>query len=279
MATGGRWRASLRASGPWKVRRAGDGAELDLSQDRAASEAGRASGRATPATNIPNWGKRRRAHPPRVWGRLETSQTTRPICPSSYSPPPCAGPAQAASLVLEQAGNPTLRRTQSIRAAPELFASQNNSSPSASSIATRLSIPQPASRAPRVDHLAPTHAHILLSTRRVRLYRSQYHPPLISLPLLLLDVPSIPRAMFHVASRHAAPEALNLSSAHYQYPVEHKLNIPRRLARPSFSEPSRDAVARLDPGLAQVPLEYIRKMLAGNANECVLLPRSPLPER
>lgn len=45
MATGGRPRASLRASGPWKVRRAGDGAELDLSQDRAASEAGRASGR------------------------------------------------------------------------------------------------------------------------------------------------------------------------------------------------------------------------------------------
>ncbi|EJF61781.1 hypothetical protein DICSQDRAFT_136297 [Dichomitus squalens LYAD-421 SS1] len=73
--------------------------------------------------------------------------------------------------------------------------------------------------------------------------------------------------MFHVASRHAAPEALNLSSAQYSYPVEHKLNIPRRLARPSFTEPARDAVARLDPGLASVPLEYIKKMLAGNANE------------
>ena len=72
--------------------------------------------------------------------------------------------------------------------------------------------------------------------------------------------------MFHVASRHA-PEALNLSGAHYQYPLEQKLNIPRRLARPSFSEPSRDAIARLDPGLAQVPLEYIRKMAAGNAHE------------
>ena len=75
--------------------------------------------------------------------------------------------------------------------------------------------------------------------------------------------------MFQVASRHAVPEALNLSSAHYSYPVEQKLNIPRRLARPSFTEPARDAVARLDPGLASVPLEYIRKTLAGNANECV----------
>ena len=79
--------------------------------------------------------------------------------------------------------------------------------------------------------------------------------------------------MFHVASRHA-PEALNLSAAHYSRHIEQKLNIPRRLARPSFSEPSRDAIARLDPGLAQVPFEYIRKMLAGNAHECVLLPRA-----
>ena len=76
--------------------------------------------------------------------------------------------------------------------------------------------------------------------------------------------------MFQVASRHSVvPEALNLSSAHYAYPVEQKLNVPRRLARPSFTEPARDAVARLDPGLASVPLEYIRKTLAGNANECV----------
>ena len=83
--------------------------------------------------------------------------------------------------------------------------------------------------------------------------------------------------MFHVSSRPNAPEALNLSAAHYQYPLEQRLNIPRRLARPSFSEPSHDAIARLDPGLAQVPLEYIRKMLAGKANEYVLLPRTPRP--
>ena len=76
--------------------------------------------------------------------------------------------------------------------------------------------------------------------------------------------------MFHVASRHSAdPEALNLGSAHYSYPVEQKLNVPRRLARPTFTEPARDAVARIDPGLASVPLEYIRKTLAGNANESV----------
>ncbi|KAI0752840.1 hypothetical protein C8Q80DRAFT_1249115 [Daedaleopsis nitida] len=76
--------------------------------------------------------------------------------------------------------------------------------------------------------------------------------------------------MFHVASRHAPiPEALNLSSAHghYQHPIEQKLNIPRRLARPSFTEPTRDAIARIDPGLASVPLEYVRKTLAANSHE------------
>ena len=76
--------------------------------------------------------------------------------------------------------------------------------------------------------------------------------------------------MFQVASRHSTvPEALNLSSAHYSYPIEQKLNVPRRLARPSFTEPARDAVARIDAALAGVPLEYIRKSLAGTANECV----------
>ncbi len=76
--------------------------------------------------------------------------------------------------------------------------------------------------------------------------------------------------MFHLTSRHSAvPEALNLTSAHYSYPVEQKLNVPRRLARPSFTEPARDAVARIDPGLASVPIEYIRKTLAANANESV----------
>ncbi|KAH9851067.1 hypothetical protein C2E23DRAFT_860801 [Lenzites betulinus] len=79
--------------------------------------------------------------------------------------------------------------------------------------------------------------------------------------------------MFQVASRsahhHGVPEPLNLSMSHYQSPVAQKLNIPRRLARPSFSEPSRDAIARIDPALAGVPLEYIRKMLAGNANQMI----------
>ncbi|OJT05907.1 hypothetical protein TRAPUB_3257 [Trametes pubescens] len=78
--------------------------------------------------------------------------------------------------------------------------------------------------------------------------------------------------MFQVASRHhhGVPEPLNLAGmSHYQSPVAQKLNIPRRLARPSFSEPSRDAVARIDPALAGVPIEYIRKMLAGNAHSMI----------
>ncbi|KAH9903345.1 hypothetical protein C8Q73DRAFT_662130 [Cubamyces lactineus] len=79
--------------------------------------------------------------------------------------------------------------------------------------------------------------------------------------------------MFQVASRPthhhgAVPEPLNLAMSHYQTtPVAQKLNIPRRLARPSFAEPSRDAITRIDPGLAGVPLEYIRRSLAGNANQ------------
>ncbi|KAI9056480.1 hypothetical protein FKP32DRAFT_1468529 [Trametes sanguinea] len=79
--------------------------------------------------------------------------------------------------------------------------------------------------------------------------------------------------MFQVASRPAhhhgaVPEPLNLMSSHYQSAsVAQKLNIPRRLARPAFAEPSRDAVARIDPSLAGVPLEYIRRTLAGNANQ------------
>ncbi len=76
--------------------------------------------------------------------------------------------------------------------------------------------------------------------------------------------------MFQVASRHSAiPEALNLSGAHYVHPLEQKLNIPRRLARPSFNEPSRDAIARLDPGLAGVPLEYIRRLVDSNCQQYV----------
>ncbi|KAH9929075.1 uncharacterized protein BXZ73DRAFT_102229 [Epithele typhae] len=75
--------------------------------------------------------------------------------------------------------------------------------------------------------------------------------------------------MFHVASRRA-PEPLNLSSAHHAYPVEQKLNIPRLLARPAFSEPSRDALARLDKGLAGVPLDYVKKILASKASDMIL---------
>ncbi|KAL7284679.1 hypothetical protein ACG7TL_001980 [Trametes sanguinea] len=79
--------------------------------------------------------------------------------------------------------------------------------------------------------------------------------------------------MFQVVSRPAhhhgaVPEPLNLMASHYQSSsVAQKLNIPRRLARPTYAEPSRDAVARVDPSLAGVPLEYIRRTLAGNANQ------------
>ncbi|OCH88738.1 hypothetical protein OBBRIDRAFT_733931 [Obba rivulosa] len=50
---------------------------------------------------------------------------------------------------------------------------------------------------------------------------------------------------------------------HRQAPA---LQLPRRLARPQFEEVSRDAIVALEPDLADVPMEYIRKHLAGQAN-------------
>ncbi|GBE83521.1 hypothetical protein SCP_0505750 [Sparassis crispa] len=93
--------------------------------------------------------------------------------------------------------------------------------------------------------------------------------------------------MFQVASRPApfAPEMLSLP-AHHQH-VPPSLQLPRTLARPSFNEVSRQTIASLEPELANVPFEYIRNHLAGQANEMLAalkllsipssLPRSRLP--
>ncbi|KAI0061084.1 hypothetical protein BV25DRAFT_1805967 [Artomyces pyxidatus] len=65
------------------------------------------------------------------------------------------------------------------------------------------------------------------------------------------------------------------------------LQLPRALARPSFAEVSRDAITAVEPSLAQVPFEYVRKGLHARGDEMMSsvsnahvphsLPKSRLP--
>ncbi|KAI0942815.1 hypothetical protein AcV7_002122 [Taiwanofungus camphoratus] len=91
--------------------------------------------------------------------------------------------------------------------------------------------------------------------------------------------------MFQVASR---PEALSLPmSHHHATQVPPSVQLPRNLARPTLTEVSRETLVALEPGLADVPIEYIRKHLAGQANQMLAalslltipgsLPRARLP--
>ncbi|KAH9947849.1 hypothetical protein B0H21DRAFT_736614 [Amylocystis lapponica] len=136
---------------------------------------------------------------------------------------------------------------------------------------------------------------ILPTNSRPRLHcQCTLIPPSI-LPLASIVCPELNRLrarlilcnMFQVASRQA-PEALSLPMSHYQpVQVPPSLQLPRNLARPAFSEVSRDVIAALEPELADVPLEYIRKHLAGQANQMLTalslltlpgsLPRARLP--
>jgi len=75
--------------------------------------------------------------------------------------------------------------------------------------------------------------------------------------------------MFHIASRHAQPAFDMATQSHLPASLP-ALNLPRTLARPAFAEPSRDLVASIEPGLAQVPFEYIRKGLRARGEEYVL---------
>ncbi|KAK7683793.1 hypothetical protein QCA50_013169 [Cerrena zonata] len=75
--------------------------------------------------------------------------------------------------------------------------------------------------------------------------------------------------MFQVASRPAPPHLASNMETHGHYPtqVPSSLQLPRSLQRPTFSEVSRDFIVQLAPELQDVPLEYIRKHLAGQSNE------------
>ncbi|PCH37467.1 hypothetical protein WOLCODRAFT_84272 [Wolfiporia cocos MD-104 SS10] len=56
---------------------------------------------------------------------------------------------------------------------------------------------------------------------------------------------------------------------HHAQAAPPSLQLPRNLARPSFSEVSRQTIAALEPELATVPIEYITGHLAGQANQMI----------
>ena len=66
--------------------------------------------------------------------------------------------------------------------------------------------------------------------------------------------------MFHVASAqpHNFP-AGPVQQSQQQIPAK---SLPRRLARPEFKQPNQKIIAAVNPDLANVPIEYIRRGLA-----------------
>ena len=75
--------------------------------------------------------------------------------------------------------------------------------------------------------------------------------------------------MFQVASRPVPELSLPMPHSYGQHNAPQHLQLPRTLSRPAFTEVSRTAIASLEPELAKVPIEFVRKHLAGQANECV----------
>ncbi|KAH9934221.1 uncharacterized protein B0H18DRAFT_547876 [Fomitopsis serialis] len=73
--------------------------------------------------------------------------------------------------------------------------------------------------------------------------------------------------MFQVASRPVPELSLPMSHSYGHPNAPQNLQLPRTLSRPAFTEVSRSAIATLEPELANVPIEFVRKHLAGQANE------------
>ena len=65
--------------------------------------------------------------------------------------------------------------------------------------------------------------------------------------------------MFQIASAqpHNFP-AGPVQQPHQQVPAK---SLPRRLARPEFKQPNQKIIAAVNPELANVPIEYIRRGL------------------
>ena len=65
--------------------------------------------------------------------------------------------------------------------------------------------------------------------------------------------------MFQVASAQPHNFAPGPQQSQHQVPAK---SLPRRLARPEFKQPNQKIIAAVNPELANVPIEYIRRGLS-----------------
>ena len=78
------------------------------------------------------------------------------------------------------------------------------------------------------------------------------------------DAPTSPK-MFQVASAQPHNFAAGpVQQSQQQVPAK---SLPRRLARPEFKQPNPKIIAAVNPELANVPIEYIRRGLADMGTE------------
>lgn len=67
--------------------------------------------------------------------------------------------------------------------------------------------------------------------------------------------------MFQVASHPINVPFGPVSPMAQQFNAPSPVQLPRTLTRPQFKNPSPDAIAAVEPELANVPIEYIRRGL------------------
>ncbi|CCM05637.1 uncharacterized protein FIBRA_07866 [Fibroporia radiculosa] len=71
--------------------------------------------------------------------------------------------------------------------------------------------------------------------------------------------------MFQVTSRPVSE--LTLPMSHSSPALSQTLHLPRHLARPAFTDVSRDAIRAVEKDLADTPVPYVRQHLAGQAEQ------------
>lgn len=87
----------------------------------------------------------------------------------------------------------------------------------------------------------------------------QYPPVSLPTNLVLYQDPAISPKMFQVASaqpHNFAPGPVHQSQ--HQVPAK---SLPRRLTRPELKHPNPNIIAAVNPELAGVPIDYIRRGL------------------
>ena len=89
-------------------------------------------------------------------------------------------------------------------------------------------------------------------------------PVALSTTLVLYQDPYTSQKMFQIASAQPHNFAAGLQQSQHQMPAK---SLPRRLARPEFKQPNQKIIAAVNPELANVPIEYIRRGLTDMGTE------------